>query len=135
MDSSEDWEWKKDAELFFVSARTIKRHHHQKGPACTCFGVLQLHAGETGLDHDPVQLHGRVRGSISNVDRTESLSFLSTLKALCITLRINLEKIRKVVMKRTFEAHDLMLRNYHAVKFSSSSQWIQLSGPISRLHL
>jgi hypothetical protein len=51
-----------------------------------------------------------VRGLISNVDRTESLSCLSTLKALGITLRINLEKIRTVVAKRTFEAHDLMPR-------------------------
>jgi hypothetical protein len=51
-----------------------------------------------------------VRGSISNVDHTEPLSFLSTLKAMGITLRINLEKIRKVVAKRTVEAHDLMLR-------------------------
>ena len=31
------------------------------------------------------------------------------------------EKIRKRVAKRTFEAHDLMLRSYYAVKFSSSS--------------
>jgi hypothetical protein len=30
-------------------------------------------------------------------------------------------KIRKRVAKRTFEAHDLMLRSYYAVKFSSSS--------------
>ena len=45
----------------------------------------------------------------------------STLKALGITSRVNLEKIRKGVAKRTFEAHDLMLRSYYAVKFSSSS--------------
>jgi hypothetical protein len=63
----------------------------------------------------------RVRGSISNVDRTEPLSFMSTLKALGNTSQINLEKI-KVVAKHTFEAHDLMLRSYYAVKFSSSSQ-------------
>jgi len=37
----------------------------------------------------------RVRGSISNVDRTEPLSFLSTLKALGITSRINLEQMRE----------------------------------------
>jgi hypothetical protein len=33
---------------------------------------------------------------------------MSTLKALGITSQINLEKSRKVVAKRTFEAHDLM---------------------------
>jgi len=63
-----------------------------------------------------------VRGSISTEDRmTDPLSFASTLKALGISSRINLEKIRKRVAKRTFEAHDLMLRSYYAVKFSSSS--------------
>ena len=44
------------------------------------------------------------------------------LKALGITSQINLEKNRKVVAKRTFEAHDLMLRSYYVVKFSFSSQ-------------
>ena len=39
-----------------------------------------------------------VRGSISNVDRTEPLSFTSTLKALGITSRINLDRIREVVV-------------------------------------
>ena len=63
-----------------------------------------------------------VRRSISNVDITEPLSFMSTLKALGITSQTNLEKIRKVVAKRIFEAHDLMLRSYYAMKFSSSSQ-------------
>jgi hypothetical protein len=56
------------------------------------------------------------------VDRTEPLSFMSTLKALGITTQITLEKILKVVAKRTFEAHDLMLRSYYAVQFSYSSQ-------------
>jgi hypothetical protein len=51
-----------------------------------------------------------------------SLSFMSTLKTLGIISQTNLEKIRKMVAKRTFEAHDLMLRSYYAVKFSSSSQ-------------
>jgi hypothetical protein len=63
-----------------------------------------------------------VRGSISNVHRTEPLSFTSTLKALGITSRINLDRIRKVVANRTFKTLDLMLRSYYAVKFSSSSQ-------------
>jgi hypothetical protein len=39
----------------------------------------------------------------------------SILKALDITSRVNLEKIRKMVTKRTFDAHDLMLRSYYAV--------------------
>jgi len=95
--------------------------------------------GEAGRDpvqlHDPLPLHGwgsrlgftvGVHGSISNVDRTEPLSFMSTLKALGITSQINLEKIRKVVAKRTFEAHDL-LRSFYAVKFSSSSHVDQTS--------
>ena len=94
MDSSEDWEEKKDAEK-----------GNRYAPV---FGILQLDqllTGETGVDHDPLQLHTvGVRGSISNVDRTESLPFLSTLKALGITSRINLETIRKVVAKRTFVA-------------------------------
>ena len=34
-----------------------------------------------------------VRGSISNVDRTEPLSFMYTLKALGITSQTNLEKL------------------------------------------
>ena len=55
-----------------------------------------------------------VYGSISNVDRTEPLSFLSTLKSLGIVSRVNLEKIRKSVAKRTFEAHDLMFCSYYA---------------------
>ncbi len=59
-----------------------------------------------------------VRGSISNVDRTEPLFFLSTLRALGITSRANLEKIRKVTAKRVFEAHDLLLRSYYDAKSS-----------------
>jgi len=63
-----------------------------------------------------------VRGSISQVDCTTPLSFFSAPKALDITSRVNLEIIRKLVAKRNFEAHDLMLRSYYAVRFSSSSQ-------------
>ncbi len=55
MDSSEDWEEKKDAEK-----------GNRYAPV---FGILQLDqllTGETGLDHDPLQLHTvGVRGSIS----------------------------------------------------------------------
>ncbi len=42
-----------------------------------------------------------VRGSISTEDRTDPLSFVSTLKALGISSQVNLEKIRKRVAKRT----------------------------------
>jgi hypothetical protein len=99
-----------------------KERSRKKEPVCSGFGILQL-LTETGLDHDPLQLYTvGVRGSISNVDRTQPLPFLSTLKTLGITSRINLEKIRKVVAKRTFEANDLMLRGYYAVNFNSSSQ-------------
>ena len=38
------------------------------------------------------------------------------------TSLINLEKFRKVVAKRTFEANDLILRSYYEVKLGSSSQ-------------
>jgi hypothetical protein len=65
-----------------------------------------------------------VRGSISNLDRTEPLSFLSTFKTLDITSRVNLEKIRKVTAKRAFEAHDLLLHSYYAVKSRSSSSQV-----------
>ena len=61
-----------------------------------------------------------VRGSISNVDKTEPLSFLSTFRALGITSKTNLEKIRKVTVKRVFESHDLLLRSYDAEKSSPS---------------
>ena len=69
-----------------------------------------------------------VRGSISNVDRTEPLSFLSTLKALGITSRVNLEKICKATAKRAFEAHDLLLRSYYAAKSSPSPTRTDFSG-------
>ena len=61
MDSSEDWEEKKDAEKRSRYAPVLE--------------ILQLLAGEAGVDYEPVKLHGWVRGSFSNVDRTESLSF------------------------------------------------------------
>jgi hypothetical protein len=35
---------------------------------------------------------------------------------------VNLERVRKVVAKRNFEAHELMLRSYYAVKVSASPQ-------------
>ena len=57
-----------------------------------------------------------------------SLSFLSTLKALGITSRANLEKIRKATAKRAFEAHDLLLRSYYAAKSSPSPTRTDFSG-------
>ena len=71
-----------------------------------------------------------VRGSISNVDRTEPLSFLSTLKALGITSRANLEKIRKVTAKRAFEAHDLLLRSYYAAKSAPRTDFSGIVGNV-----
>jgi hypothetical protein len=38
--------------------RRKKRKMLKKEPVCTCFGILQLPAGE-GWIHDPVQIHGR----------------------------------------------------------------------------
>jgi hypothetical protein len=96
MDSSADWETKKDAE---------KRARY--APVLDFFNSLPENRGWTLLQFN---FTVGVRGSISNVDRTEPLSFLSTLKALGITSRANLEKIRKVTAKRAFEAHDLLLR-------------------------
>ena len=85
-------------------------------------GMLQLLAGEAGLDYDPVQLHGG--GSRIDLQRGSHRASLLhvSLKALGITSHTNLGEIRKVVAKRTFEPHYLMLRSYYAVKFSSSSQ-------------
>jgi hypothetical protein len=109
MDSSEDWEEKKDAE---------KRSRY--APVLEFFSSLQEREGWSMIQFN---FTVGVRGSISNLDRTtEPLSFTSTLKALGITSRINLDRIRKVVANRIFEAHDLMLRSYYAVKFGSSSQ-------------
>ena len=106
MDSSEDWELKKDAE---------KRNKY--APVLEFFNSLPDRQGWSLLQFN---FTVGVRGSISNEDRTDPLSFVSTLKALGISSQVNLEKIRKRVAKRTFEAHDLMLRSYYAVKFSSS---------------
>ena len=53
-----------------------KERCRKKEPVCTCSGILQLLAGDAGLDHDAVQLHGwgyLVRVSIFNVDRIEPL--------------------------------------------------------------
>ncbi len=107
MDSSDDWELQKDAE---------KRKRYD--PVLEFFNSLPDRQGWSLLQFN---FTVGVRGSISTEDRTDPLYFVSTLKALGISSLVNLEKNRKRVAKRTFEAHDLMLRNYHAVKFSSSS--------------
>jgi hypothetical protein len=64
MDPSDDREAKKDAE----KKCTIRR----------CFGILQLVAGETGLDPAPVQL----RGSISSNKQPIPLLRRSTLAGM-----------------------------------------------------
>jgi len=84
----------------------------KKEPIRTRSGVLQLPAGEEGWTMIQFNFKVGVRGSISNVDRTDPLSFTSTIKDLVITSRINLDRIRRVVANRTFQAHDLMLRSY-----------------------
>jgi len=106
MDSSVDWEEKKDAE---------KRARY--APVLDFFNSLSENLGWKLIQFN---FTVGVRGSISNVDRTEPLSFLSTLRALGITSKANLEKIRKVTAKRAFEAHDLLLRSYYAAKSSPS---------------
>jgi hypothetical protein len=108
IDSSEDWEDNKDAE---------KRARY--APVFDFFSTSHDRQGWTMVQFN---FTVGVRGSIFNVDRSEPLSFLSTLKVLGIASRVNLEKIRQAVAKRTFEAHDLMLLSYYAVKFSSSSR-------------
>ena len=114
MDFSDDWETKKDAE---------KRARY--APVLDFFNSLSENQGWTLLQFN---FTVGVRGSISNVDRTKPLSFLSTLKALGITSRANLEKIRKATAKRAFEAHDLLLRSYYAAKSSPSPSRTDFSG-------
>jgi hypothetical protein len=106
MDSSVDWEEKKDAE---------KRARY--APVLDFFNSLSENLGWKLMQFN---FTVGVRGSISNVDRTEPLSFLSTLRALGITSKTNLEIIRKVTAKRAFEAHDLLLRSYYAAKSNPS---------------
>ena len=106
IDSSVDWETKKDAE---------KRARY--APVLDFFNSLPENQGWTLLQFN---FTVEVRGPISHVDRTEPLSFLSMLKALGITSRANLEKIRKATAKCAFEAHDLLLRSYYAAKSSPS---------------
>jgi hypothetical protein len=81
MDSSADWETKKDAE---------KRARY--APVLDFFNSLPENQGWTLLQFN---FTVGVRGSISNLDRTEPFSFLSTLKALGITSRANLEKFAR----------------------------------------
>jgi hypothetical protein len=112
MDSSEDWETNKDAE---------KRARY--APVLDFFNSLNQ-----GWTLRQLNFTVGVRGSISNVDRTEPLSFLSTLKTLGITSRVHLEKIRKTTAKRAFEEHDLLLRSYYAAKSSPSPSQTNFSG-------
>ena len=114
MDSSADWETKKDAE---------KRARY--APVLDFFNSLPENQGWTLLQFN---FTVGVRGSISNLDRTELFSFLSTLKALGITSRANLEKIRKVTAKRAFEAHDLLLRSYYATKSAPRTDFSGIVG-------
>ena len=114
MDSSADWETKKDAE---------KRARY--APVLDFFNSLPENQRWTLLQFN---FTVGVRGTISNLDRTEPLSFLSTLKALGISSRANLEKLRKATAKRAFEAHDLVLRSYYTAKSSPSPSRTDFSG-------
>jgi hypothetical protein len=89
IDSSDDWEEKKDSE---------KRNRY--APVLDFFNSLQEREGWTMTQFN---FTVGVRGSISNVDRTEPLSFTSTLKALGITSRTNIDRVRKLVANRTLK--------------------------------
>ena len=82
MDSSDDWELQKDAE---------KRKRY--APVLEFFNSLPDRQGWSLLQFN---FTVGVRGSISTEDRADPLSFVSTLKALGISSRVNLEKIRKI---------------------------------------
>ena len=92
----------------------------KKEPVRTCSGIPQLVAEEAGLDYDPVKLHGWD----SRVDLQRG-SHRASLLHVYATLHLRL--IRKVVAKRTFEAHDLMFRSYYENKKASSSPLGSLS--------
>ena len=94
MDSSEDWETNKDAE---------KRARY--APVLDFFDSLPENQGWTLLQLNFIV---GVRGSISNVDRTEPLSFLSTLKTLGITtvkqvIRVSEATLRSAVRGRGYD--------------------------------
>ena len=60
-----------------------------------------------------------VRGSISTIDfagRDDRWirSFTSSLRLLGVTRQADINRTCKLVAKRIFEAHDLMLRSYYA---------------------
>ena len=68
-----------------------------------------------------------VRGSISTLDfqgRDDRWirSFTSSLRLLGVTRQADIKRTCKLVAKRIFEAHDLMLRSYYAAKFSSTGK-------------
>jgi hypothetical protein len=115
MDSSEDWETNKDAEK-----------QARYAPVLDFFNSLLENQGWTLLQ---LNFTVGVGGSISNVDRTEPLTFsVHALKTLGITSRVNLEKNRKATAKRAFEAHDLLLRSYYAAKSNPSPSRTDFSG-------
>jgi hypothetical protein len=109
MDSSDDWEVKKDAE---------KRKRYS--PVLEFFNSLPGRQGWTLLQFN---FTVGVRGSISNLDRTELLSFVSTLKALGITSRVNLENNCKAVAN----APQLLRREIQLLFPCGSPLFLQLS--------
>jgi hypothetical protein len=111
MDTDVQWEVRKDAE---------KRHRY--APVLDFFSASQKCASWKMLQ---INFTVGVRGSISTADILERVgqwthSFVSSLERLGVSRKLDIERTRKAVAKRTFEAHDLMLRSYFAVKFSPS---------------
>ena len=107
------WEVRKDAE---------KRRRY--APVLDFFNASHKRASWT---MSQINFTVGVRGSISTADILERVgqwthSFVSSLERLGVSRKLDIERTRKAVAKRTFEAHDLMLRSYFAVKFSPSGQ-------------
>jgi hypothetical protein len=113
MDTDVQWEVRKDAE---------KRRRY--APVLDFFSASHKRASWKLLQ---INFTVGVRGSISTAGILERVgqwthSFVSSLERLGVSRKSDIERTRKAVAKRTFEAHDLMLRSYFAVKFSPSGQ-------------
>ena len=113
MDTDVQWEARKDAE---------KRRRY--APVLDFFNASHKRASWT---MSQINFTVGVRGSISTADILERVgqwthSFVSSLERLGVSRKLDIERTRKAVAKRTFEAHDLMLRSYYAVKSSPSGQ-------------
>ena len=113
MDTDPHWEEHKDAEK-------TRRY----APVLDFFNASCHRAGWT---MSQVNFTVGVRGSISTIDfagRDDRWirSFTSSLRLLGVTRQADINRTCKLVAKRIFEAHDLMLRSYYAAKFSSTGK-------------